>query len=419
MISYKNNVTAQILASESVGSFMQKFNREINNYQIRADVDTNMNVLNSLATFPVLFTLLILLSTHLPALAQTAASSTKSNTTAQVESFEQIDEGEDKMRVLSLQEAQDYLLTLINKDRAEFHCPAVVFDKKASDAAQLHAYDTALQAYNDHYDPEGRSPDWRYTLLGGTQLVMENQLGVTLHFAHKFRMARRQRFSKQEIESVETAFFDEKPPKDGHRKNILNPRHNRVGIGLASMVFDQPNGEQEINVTACEEFVDYYGTFDPLPLSAQRGTTLVLNGKLDPGTKVHSLLVKRGDLPQPRKLESLRQDAYHGYTLPEERVSAIYPPNIVQDSEGAFKVEIKIPQNWKDGLYYFEVWASNGNSNDQFVASRRIVAVGNKTLIQPLKLSTHFSSGAVANGLTPNCFNQRKLTGHDQYTVEK
>jgi len=41
------------------------------------------------------------------------------------------------------------------------------------------------------------------------------------------------RIDPDQIEHTESMFFNEVPPNDGHRKNILKPWHTKVGIGIA------------------------------------------------------------------------------------------------------------------------------------------------------------------------------------------
>ena len=35
------------------------------------------------------------------------------------------------------------------------------------------------------------------------------------------------------MEEIEASYFNETPPNDGHRRNILAPEHTHVGIALA------------------------------------------------------------------------------------------------------------------------------------------------------------------------------------------
>ncbi|MBX9724947.1 MAG: CAP domain-containing protein, partial [Candidatus Obscuribacterales bacterium] len=62
-------------------------------------------------------------------------------------------------RNMTLAEARNYMLSLINKDRAGLKLPPVTLDEVASAAAQFHSDDMASKGYMDHYDLEGRSPD--------------------------------------------------------------------------------------------------------------------------------------------------------------------------------------------------------------------------------------------------------------------
>ena len=55
-----------------------------------------------------------------------------------------------------------------------------------------------------------------------------------LHRREEARSSTRSRsIDPKQIERAESLFFDEVPPNDGHRKNILKPHHTKVGIGVA------------------------------------------------------------------------------------------------------------------------------------------------------------------------------------------
>lgn len=296
-----------------------------------------------------------------------------------VPSREQTPQGE----TLNLDQAREYMLSLINRDRAAAHLPPVAMDPVAMRAAQLHAEDTAKAGYNDHYDLDGRSPDWRYVLVGGTDMIAENQLGVYYDPKYVYNLPKDQRFTKEEIEHVESVFFDEKPPQDGHRKNILQPRHNKVGIGLSVCWIEQPYGGFR-SITCCQEFVDGYGAFSPLPLSAEPGQAVSLIGKLAPGLELYTVDIQRGDLPKPIPIEELRKNAYHGYNLPDRRIASYWPRDVQFTADGHFRLMIPIEKDWKPGLYYMSVWVTDGHS-DPFVTSRQIVAVGSKQPITAIR----------------------------------
>jgi uncharacterized protein YkwD len=285
---------------------------------------------------------------------------------------------------LDLSQARQYLLGLINRDRAACGRGPVALDETACKAAQFHTDDLAARGYNDHYDPEGRSPDWRYTLLRGTNMIAENNLGPYCDPKWKYELAPAQFFTKNQLEKVQSGFFNERPPQDGHRKNILRPQHNRVGIGLSVCNVMDTDGSYGFRyVTCCQEFMDAYGKFSALPLSARHGETLSLQGKLDKGVQLYCVEVMREEFPKPVPMPQLRLNAYGGYKQPENRVNVFWMRDVKQQPDGSFLLEIPVEASWPKGLYHFCVWVKDGN-HDAFVTSRQIVAVEPAQPILPL-----------------------------------
>ena len=81
---------------------------------------------------------------------------------------------------------------------------------------------------------DGSVPEQRYTEAGGEHFVQENAM---CFFDEKPReLDPHPLFEAVELEKIELAFMSEKPPNDGHKKNIIKPVHNRLGIGLAKPV---------------------------------------------------------------------------------------------------------------------------------------------------------------------------------------
>src|SRR4029079_18115378 len=95
------------------------------------------------------------------------------------------------------------------------------------------------------------------------------------------------------VEKAEAAFIGEKPPHDGHRKNILTPWHNRIGIGIV-----QPVGVPVPCVA--QEFVDHYGSYAPLPASARAGDKVHVVGTMAPPAIFAGVGVARIDTPAPK-----------------------------------------------------------------------------------------------------------------------
>lgn len=177
---------------------------------------------------------------------------------------------------LTQDEARRRMLELINRDRATQKLPPVLLDEgPAQAAAQRHAEDMARRGFLGHWGTDGSVPEQRYTEAGGADFVQENALCFT---DEKERtLDPDPRVDADAIARAESMFFDEVPPNDGHRRNILKAQHLRVGIGVA-----QPVGTPRERAVPCftQEFVDAYGTYAPLPGRVKVGATLRVSGEV-------------------------------------------------------------------------------------------------------------------------------------------
>lgn len=278
--------------------------------------------------------------------------------------------------LLELNDARLYMVSLINRDRASLGLAPVELDPVATAAGQEHSDDMGVSKYISHWDMQGRKPDQRYSEVGGQGAVSENVL-VTHDFAEAetYALAPKQSFRKSELEYMESLFFDEQAPNDGHRKNILNPHHNKVGIGLTLTL---PGGR----VACTQEFVNQYGSVTKLPEQHQRGQSIAVNGELPKGVSIYSVDVYREDQPKPMSRSELR--ATHSYTMPTENVARYFPPpylsparmNVVKTQDGErFAIDVKATQDWKPGLYYVVVWVKKTDSTAPLVTSTQTVAI--------------------------------------------
>ena len=121
------------------------------------------------------------------------------------------------------------LLALINKHRKKHHKQPVELDIHACRSANKTAQNAALNKYMGHWDSQGKKPYHRYALDGGDAHVSENASGVESTD-----------FFKQDIDEMislmkenHMLMYNERPPLDGHRLNILDPYHNQLGLGVA------------------------------------------------------------------------------------------------------------------------------------------------------------------------------------------
>ncbi len=74
---------------------------------------------------------------------------------------------------MSISDAKQYMITLINRDRKTQGLNEVTADETAELAAVLHSDEMAKLGYLSHWDRTGRKPDQRYCSVGGTGFVME------------------------------------------------------------------------------------------------------------------------------------------------------------------------------------------------------------------------------------------------------
>ncbi len=127
------------------------------------------------------------------------------------------------MSASELHELRLLALELVNKDRADHGLQLVTLD--SNPAAQLHAEDMLEHNYSGHWWIDGRDPTQVYSETGGTSYAQENTVDWGCDFLTNCRLA---------------------PPKDavvrlhqslmgspGHRRNILEPAHQTLNIGIA------------------------------------------------------------------------------------------------------------------------------------------------------------------------------------------
>jgi uncharacterized protein YkwD len=102
-----------------------------------------------------------------------------------------------------------------NLYRKQNDCPSLRESSLLNQAALNHSIDMAKRNYFDHNSPDGETP-WDRMHAVGYQFASAAE-----NIAAGYKTA----------ESVIDAFFNETPPNDGHRKNILNCSLQEVGIG--------------------------------------------------------------------------------------------------------------------------------------------------------------------------------------------
>ena len=331
-------------------------------------------------TLPFLFaTLLILASSgHCATGATGAAGAAEQETGA-----ERVAASE---TILSLDQAREYMLTLINRDRAAHGLAPVILDKIASQAGQIHTEDMVLHNHKGHYDVDGKKPWQRYSQLGGSGYVSENAFwwsareyegydqdtaGAGEGIDKPFTLHGVQAFKKSDIDEAESGYYNEEPPHDGHRTNILDPVHNGVGIAFTIAT----NGSQ-YRFANTQEFTDNYGQFASLPRDLSQ--PFYVTGTLGPGWAVQCVSIMWEPAPQPLTPEAI--DKLESYKHPSKTLENYFAvewakqPFQIRNSNGLqqFRVLVTPQKSWKPGLYYVDVRAQYKGGKPSLISRRTI-----------------------------------------------
>ena len=166
-------------------------------------------------------------------------------------------------------ELQRYAVELVNKDRAAHGLSPVTLGM--NEAAQLHAEDMLEHDYKGHWWADGRDPTQVYSEKGGTSYAQENTNVWGCSFLTNCRLA-------PPLDAV-VRLQQTLMGSPGHRRNILDPAHQTLNIGIAyngwRYTFAQIFGGGAAEVDA------------PLSLSSSGVLTLSLV-KRETGVRIHS-----------------------------------------------------------------------------------------------------------------------------------
>ena len=138
--------------------------------------------------------------------------------------------GESGLSIDQLSELRLQMLTLINDARREHGLIEVVLDDNPT--AQLHAEDSRANCFSGHWGSNGMKPSMRYTLNGGIHYSAENVSGSDYCPSNPHRY--RDESLSSEVLDAHQGLMN----SPGHRRNILDPSHRKVGIGFS---YERPN----------------------------------------------------------------------------------------------------------------------------------------------------------------------------------
>ncbi len=274
-------------------------------------------------------------------------------------------------KTLSVQQARKYMLDLINRDRASLGLgPVALEEGPAARAGQLHAEDMAAHGYLGHFGADGSVPEQRYTEAGGANMVLEN---VSCYVDERARAVDPAPLIEAKyVEEAERTFFEEKPPNDGHRRNILTPRHNRVGIGIAQA---RPAPHEIPSPCFAQEFVDAYGTYAPTPRAMRPGAPLHVEGTVSAPATFGGVGLARVDAPKPIDVPELNRRRSYAVPTPQQSYwpAGYKTPIVVKMSGPRFSIDIPLGETGKPGMYEVSVWATLPGSSEFVMVSLRTI----------------------------------------------
>ena len=241
--------------------------------------------------------------------------------------------------------ARELLLNLINADRLKAGLSQLQLDDLANKAATAHAQDMARGQFLSHWGSDGRKHYHRFAFAGGTDAVQENASAATNI------QSLTPEGILEDLRDMHASMMAEVPPRDGHRKTILDPFHTHVGFGL---------GFNGYNLRLDELFLARYVLLDPVPKEAKPDSIVAVQGRMINASHfLNEVDVFFEPLPAPPEIDWLRSpravslpDDYtqlRPRALPGTKYSDGTPGDFDWERGGRFRAPVKL--NKGPGIY--------------------------------------------------------------------
>ena len=265
--------------------------------------------------------------------------------------------GSDRARIPYAERAPDAkvaLLARINADRTAAGVPAVAYDLVAAKAADAFCQDAALARVMGHWDLAGRAPYDRFADAGGVDWSGENFSGSSRIGAT---------FSEAELTGLlleaHGRMMAERPPDDGHRRNVLDPDWTHVGIGVAL-----EGGEFRMT----EEFTRHVAEWVELPRQRVRaGGTAPVAVQLPKGWNLATVEIAHERFPRPLSAGEIARRRSYAFPAASQKILPILPSafRYADGSRGEAAVRnglvrVDVPLDSGSGSYWVLVYAAPG-----------------------------------------------------------
>jgi len=205
-----------------------------------------------------------------------------------------------------------------------------------------------------HWDLAGRPPYLRWALAGGVDYHGENAASVT-----RTGWVVREEEIATLLLDAEERMMSEKPPKNGHRRAILDPKWTHVGIGVA-----WEGGEFRMT----EEFVRRVAEWVEIPSGpVPAGSAAAIRVQLPSDWAVGTIEVAYDPEPVPLSREEISRRGAYGLPPPIRRLLPILKGGLHYASGGVGdfaasggRIEARIPLERGPGSYYAILFAEPG-----------------------------------------------------------
>jgi uncharacterized protein YkwD len=256
------------------------------------------------------------------------------------ESETRLNEYKDSEEVIRMKLTQ---LEIINSSRKKNRASALKLDILASRVANKISREAAENDYTGHWNMAGEKPYHRYAFAGGHDHISENAFGESSSVNYVNSSTK----IGELLKSAHNSFMSEKPPYDGHKKNVIAKEHNYVGIGYCL------SGKQ---FRYYEEYLDRYLEFDNIPSETKTSEQATITLKTDGKTFLYYLIVYRDNFPSPLTPQQIRRKgSYTDYG--DEEYLSMPAWELSRFRNGPSYV---IPLVFKkEGLYYVQVYTDS------------------------------------------------------------
>jgi uncharacterized protein YkwD len=259
-------------------------------------------------------------------------------------------------------------LDVINKSRREFNLQEVKLDILASRVANKTSREAALNNYHGHYNLEGEKPYHRWAFAGGYDHVTENTAARwTTQGNFEVNNDTKARYMKE----LHIKFMAEPPTHDGHKKTIIDPSHNFVGIGI--YVTDK-------QCRYYEEFIDRYFTFENVPAKVKSNENFTIKVTPDSANYLYHLVVYYEPFNKSMTAnKASSMGSYEDYSAEKEMSMPGW--ELSKFKKGKSK-QYSIPMKFKNpGLYYVKIYQDKNEMKKPQDFSTRGKAQGSGIII--------------------------------------